>query len=85
MEVDLTGLDLDKFEQKEKDGHRMCRLDMELQVQFGPRRGVLCFLSVIKGKEAGPVSVSFDGENSTDGLLGLQNENVECATSCAIQ
>jgi hypothetical protein len=58
---------------------------MELQVQFGSRRGVLCFVSVIKGKEAGSVSVSFDGENSTDGLFGLNNDTAESSTSCVIQ
>ncbi len=85
MEVDLNGLDLSLFEQKEKDGRQLCKLDMELQVQFGSRRGVLSFASMIKGKEAGSVSVSFDGENSTDGLLGLQDDLNESPTSCVLQ
>lgn len=69
----------------EKYEYKLCKVEMELQVRFGSRRGILCFRSLINGKEAGSTSVSFDGENKTDDLAKIHTSDVESATSCCIQ
>ena len=84
VEVDIKGLDLGQFQQKEHNGQMMVKLDMELEVHFGSRRGVLCFIVVVAGKEAGSVSVSFDGDDFTGGLKSVNGPS-ESATSCVIQ
>lgn len=64
LDVDLTSFDLSQCERKQVMGRTYVRVDYELRVYFGSKRGVLNFLCVYNGKEAGRVSVTFDGQNS---------------------
>jgi hypothetical protein len=54
-------------------------LNYDLQVQFGARRGVLCFLYVVNGVELACTSVSFDGqEGEEEALAGFEGTSRSC-------
>jgi hypothetical protein len=76
--VDFSASDLAQCERKVINGCSHVKLDYELRVCFGSKRGVLNFLCVYKGNDIGRVSVTFDGQHAD----GADNDQVD--TSCSV-
>lgn len=70
FEVDLARFDLSQCERKFLNGSMHVKVDYELRVCFGSKRGVLNFLCVYNGKDIGSVAVTFDGQQAPDGSNG---------------
>jgi hypothetical protein len=66
LEIDLTTFDLSKCERRLIDGRNKIRIDYELKIYFGSKKGVLHFLCMHAGQEAGRTSVTFDGQDSSN-------------------
>ncbi|KAE8370730.1 actin-like ATPase domain-containing protein [Aspergillus caelatus] len=57
--VDFTGVDLQQFDSKMKDGRRMYNLTYDVKVIFGAQEGVLKFEAVSQGQTIGRTSINF--------------------------
>ncbi|KAE8396111.1 hypothetical protein BDV23DRAFT_144350 [Aspergillus alliaceus] len=58
--VDFTGVDLEIFDSKMKDGRRIYSLSYDVKVIFGAQEGVLKFEAVTQGQTIGRTSINFN-------------------------
>jgi hypothetical protein len=76
--VEFSASDLAQCERREINGYTHVKVDYELRVCFGSKRGVLDFLCVYKGNDIGRVSVTFDGQHAN----GVDDDEEE--KSCSV-
>jgi hypothetical protein len=77
--VEFSASDLAQCERREINGFTHVKVDYELRVCFGSKRGVLDFLCVYKGTDIGRVSVTFDGQHAN----GVDDDNDD-EKSCSV-
>ncbi|KAF7196935.1 Heat shock 70 kDa protein 12B [Pseudocercospora fuligena] len=63
---DFSAADLTAFQPKLINGSWARRVKCEYTINFGHRRGVLCFSCRINGQEIGNTTIKFDGQNNQD-------------------
>ncbi|PYI31866.1 actin-like ATPase domain-containing protein [Aspergillus indologenus CBS 114.80] len=57
--VDFSQVDLSRFPVKEKDSHKIYKLEYNIRVTFGARDGLLNFEAISQGKTIGKTSIDF--------------------------
>lgn len=82
-DLDLTSFDLSSCKRKKIRGKHHVRIEYEIQIYFGSKKGVLDFLGVYNGAEVGRLSVKFDGQGS-EGVNGVHGNGEKAIESCGV-
>lgn len=82
--LNFRGVDMSSFESRIFGGRSMRRVDCDVTVSFGHRRGVLVFSCTVNGKEIGKTDVIFDSQGTAD-ASGSCADSSMASPSCASQ